>query len=64
MEQLTLALSATGTTVANGFVSFFQFAASPVTLSVVVTLLSLAWLAGIEVEELTRQGTKPSVQLH
>lgn len=64
MDAFIGAAYAAATTVANGFVAAVSVFFSPGTLSVIVILLSLTWLSGIELEELTRQGTKPDVQLH
>lgn len=64
MEPLIAALSSASTTLANGVLSAGSVLLSPVTISVAVIAASLVWMAGIEIEELTRQGTKLNVQLH
>lgn len=58
------AISAGLVTLANGALSAFAAAASPVTVAVALCALSLAWLAAIRLEELDRQGTKPTVARH
>jgi hypothetical protein len=64
MDVILSALTATAVTVFNGVVAAGAVLLNPVTVSVVVLAGSLAWLAAIELEELTRQGTKPDIQLH
>lgn len=51
-------------TLANGVMSLLSAAISPVLLGIVVGIACLAWLAGIEIEELDRAGTKPMVGRH
>lgn len=50
--------------IANGLLKMAGSLADPLTLIGVVAAVSLWWLAGIEVEELNRQGTKPQVGRH
>jgi hypothetical protein len=49
---------------ANGLLTMLHHLADKVTLVSVLSVLSLWWLATIEIEELNRQGTKPDVGRH
>lgn len=49
---------------ANGAWSLATSLLSPVSLLVVVSALSLSWLAQCEVDELDRMGRKPKVPWH
>lgn len=64
MDSILFALGAGVVTVINGAFSAVGTLLSPVPLALLVTGGGMWWLAGIEVEELTRQGTKPEIQLH
>jgi hypothetical protein len=64
METVFTYLGAGAVTLFNGVWALITTLASPITLAVVVSAAGFFWLAGIEVEELNRQGTKPDVQLH
>ena len=50
--------------IANGLLQMLGRVADPITLIGLVLAVSLFWLAGIEIEELNRQGTKPEVGRH
>lgn len=58
------ALSAGLTTIANGALEVLGFMASPLVIAFVLCTISIGWLAAIRIEELDRQGTKPTVQRH
>jgi hypothetical protein len=64
MDSIFFALGAGLVTVINGVFAAIGLILSPVPLALFVTAAGLWWLAGIELEELTRQGTKPEIQLH
>ena len=49
---------------ANGLYNLTHHLASPGTAAVVIIAASLAWLACIEIDELNRRGTKPTVETH
>lgn len=51
-------------TIVNGLLALLGALASPVTLAVVAMVVSFAWLAVLETDELDRQGMKPDVGLH
>lgn len=51
-------------TLANGLLGIFTATIHPVFLGGVVAAACLLWLAGIEIEELDRAGTKPMVGRH
>lgn len=48
----------------NGLWQMVTHLADPITLIGVTMAAGLVWLAGIEIEELDRQGTKPEVGRH
>lgn len=48
----------------NGLLDLLHALGSPLTLATVVSVASVLWLAGVEVEELDRQGVKPDVGRH
>lgn len=49
---------------ANGLMQMLGHLADPLTIIGIVLTASIFWLAGIETEELNRQGTKPLVGRH
>jgi hypothetical protein len=52
------------TTIANGVFAVAGAVASPLVVGGVISTVSIAWLAATRLEELNRQGTKPTVQRH
>lgn len=48
----------------NGALSSVRALATPVTIAVLVTVVALGQLASIEVHELNRQSTKPTIGRH
>jgi hypothetical protein len=64
MDSLFFSLGAGLVTVTNGVFAVVDLLLSPVPLALAVCAGGMWWLAGIELEELTRQGTKPEIQLH
>lgn len=48
----------------NGFIDMCRHLATPVTLGVVVLAAVMYWFVRLELEELSRQGTKPNVGRH
>ena len=48
----------------NGLWSLVHSLASPFVLAIVVVVAALCWLAVIELDELSRQATKPQVGRH
>lgn len=50
--------------IANGLLDFAGMALSLRTILILATLISLAWLAACEVEEMDRQGLKPTIRQH
>jgi Na+/H+ antiporter NhaD/arsenite permease-like protein len=51
-------------TMLNGFIDMCRHLATPVTLGVVVLAAVMYWFVRLELEELSRQGTKPNVGRH
>ena len=51
-------------TLLNGLLTFLGGLASPVTIALVISAASLAWLALLECDELDRQSIKPVVGTH
>jgi hypothetical protein len=64
MDSIFFSLGAGLVTIINGAFSAVDLVLSPIPLALAVCAGGMWWLAGIEVEELTRQGTKPEIQLH
>lgn len=64
MDSFFFALGAGMVTIINGVFSMVSAVLSPVPLAAAVCAGGMWWLATIEVEELTRQGTKLETQLH
>jgi hypothetical protein len=64
MDDVFFLLGAGLVTVVNGAFSVVGLLLSPVPLALAVCAGGMWWLAGIELDELTRQGTKPEIQLH
>lgn len=60
LEQLSQVLVA----MANGVLAGVGAVANLRTVLVLLTVLSLGWLAAVEVENLDRAGYKPSVRRH
>lgn len=60
LEQLSQVLIA----MANGALSAVSAATNLRTLLVLATLVSLGWLAAVEVEDLDRSGYKPTIRRH
>jgi len=52
------------TAMANGALTALHDLASPACIAMVVAGVSLAWLARIEVDEMDRQATKPTIDTH
>lgn len=50
--------------VVNGALSAVRHVVSPVTIAVVLCAISLAWLGYIEVEDLNRRASKPTIERH
>lgn len=48
----------------NGLLSTLHHVVSPITVAVILSVMSLAFLATFEVEELNRQGIKPVIERH
>lgn len=48
----------------NGLLTIVGALASPLTIALAISAVSLAWLALIEIDELDRQGTKPEIGMH
>lgn len=48
----------------NGAVVVARTIISPISLVLIAGVLGLAWMAFIEIEELNRQSSKPSVRYH
>ena len=51
-------------TLVNGLLAVLGALGNPVSLALVAIGASLAWLALVRIEELDRQGTKPTVTRH
>lgn len=58
------AISAGLTTLFNGALAALDAVLNPISIALVLCALSLAWLSAIRIEELDRQGTKPTVARH
>lgn len=58
------ALASGLTTMANGLFELFGHLLSPVALALVVVCAGFAWLTAVELEELDREGTKPTIAIH
>lgn len=50
--------------IANGFMQMAGHVLDPISIIGVFLLAAALWLAGIETEELNRQGTKPEIGRH
>jgi hypothetical protein len=51
-------------TLTNGAFDFITRLFSPVSIILILLVISLAWMALLEMDEMNRQGTKPEVGRH
>ena len=51
-------------TLTNGAFDFITRLFSPVSVILILLVISLAWMALLEMDEMNRQGTKPEVGRH